>query len=97
MRFIDISRAHFYGKAQRELYVDLPDEEKKLHPGKCGRILKSWYGTQDASHVWQGDYVEVLLNAGFTRGRSNGAVFRHEAQDIVCLVHGDDFAIETES
>ena len=48
----DISRAHFYGKAQRKIYVTLPPEDDE--PGKCAILLKTMYGTQDASHVWQG-------------------------------------------
>ena len=50
MRFWDISRAHFYGEAQRDIYVELPDEEKDgVH---CAKLLKSWYGTQVASAIF---------------------------------------------
>ena len=48
----DISRAHFYGTAVRRVFIDLPDEDK-VEQGydKCGLLLKSMYGTQDASHI----------------------------------------------
>ena len=63
MRFFDISRAHFYGTAQRQIYVDLPEEEQDgIH---CAILLKSMYGTQDASAIFQGDYAQVLQSAGY--------------------------------
>ena len=40
LALFDISRAHFYGKAQREMYVTLPegvDEE-----GKCAFLSRVW-------------------------------------------------------
>ena len=54
----DISRARFYGKARRRIFVELEEEFRKEHgEDKCGLLLKSWYGTQDASSRWQGDYT----------------------------------------
>ena len=54
-----ISRAHFMGKAERELFVELPQEDL-VHPedqeAMVGRLLRSMYGTQDASKIFQMDY-----------------------------------------
>ena len=54
----DISRAHFYGESQREPEGDEAE-------GMCARLLKTMYGTQDASHVWQERYTKKLLERGF--------------------------------
>ena len=51
MAIYDISRAHFYGESERELYVTLPEEEAALHPGCCGLVRKGMYGRQDASNI----------------------------------------------
>ena len=51
----DVSRAHLYGLAQRELYTELPEELAR--EGFCAKVLRSLYGTQDVSHVWQKDYT----------------------------------------
>ena len=77
MRFFDISRTHFSGEMDRLLYVELPEEEKARFPGQevCGLLKKSWYGVQDASRIWQGDYTQLLTEAGFKVGVSNAAVF----------------------
>eukprot|EP00974_Lingulodinium_polyedra_P115799 11156762-Lingulodinium_polyedra.AAC.1 len=52
------------------------------------------YGTRDASHIWQEDYSEHLLDeGGYKRGVSNPAVFVSEDPDESrMLVHGDGFA-----
>ena len=58
-----------------------------------GRLVKSMYGTQDASHIWQLDYVDLLCSAsgGFRRGRHSAALFHNEGDDVKMAVHGDDF------
>ena len=91
MAFWDISRAHFYGKAERDAHITLPEEE--YESGFCGKLERTMYGTQDASHIWQEDYSANLEGAGYKRGVSNGAVFLNEDQDSRCLVHGDDFVL----
>eukprot|EP00971_Amphidinium_carterae_P316023 6281649-Amphidinium_carterae.1 len=59
----DISRAHLYGDAQRDLYVELPPEDEHQEGDSepmCGLLLRSMYGTQDASQIWQKDYTKLL-------------------------------------
>ncbi len=93
----DIKRAHFYGKARRRVFVELDEEDRKKHGSdKCGLLLRSMYGTQDASAIWQDDYCELLGESGFCRGRCNGAVFYHPGRGIRILVHGDDFVVLTD-
>ncbi|CAK0893091.1 unnamed protein product, partial [Prorocentrum cordatum] len=92
--FFDISRAHFYGKAQRGIFVELEEESRKEYgEDKCGLLLKSWYGTQDASKIWQGDYTELLEENGYKAGVSCPAVFYKEVDETRLLGHGDDFAV----
>ena len=89
MKLYDVSRAHFYGEAQGDVYVELPPEMAK--EGKCAKLMKSMYGTQDAAHIWQADYNNVLENGGFKAGKGSTAVFYHSEEDMQLLVHGDDF------
>ena len=89
--FWDVSCAHFYGKARRRVLAKLPDEDAE--EGKCALLLRGWYGTQDASAIWQEDYAEALNAHGYQTGKSNGAVFYSEEQDARALVHGDDFMV----
>ena len=89
----DISRTHFMPKARRELYVELPDEDPMKQKGFVGLLLRSMYGTQDASNLWQEDYTEALAQRGYKPGRSNPAMFHSHQGDGRMLVHGDDFVL----
>ena len=60
---------------------------------QVGRLIKSMYGTQDASHIWQLDYVNLICGefGGFRRGKHSAALFHNPNQDVRMAVHGDDF------
>ena len=95
LALFDISRAHFYGKPTRELYVILPKElnPEGKHGGRaCAKLNQTMYGTQDASKIWQDTYKALLTEKGFQTGISNAAVFRGNKGEKA-LVHGDDFLI----
>ena len=51
------------------------------------------FGTQDASHIWQLDYVNLICgeSGGFRRGKHSAALFHNPNQDVSMAVHGDDF------
>ena len=85
----DVSRAHFYGVCERDVYVQPPPE---LHrPGYVAKLKKTMYGTQDASNAWQRQWGEQLSNKGYTLGASNPSRFRSELLNGFC--HGDDFMV----
>ena len=79
----DISRAHFQGTAQRLIYIRLPARDRqKYGEDKVGRLIKSMYGTQDASHVWQLDCVNLICgeSGGFQRGKHSAASFQSNSR-----------------
>ena len=51
------------------------------------------HGTQDASHIWQLDYVNLICEefGGFRRGKHSAALFHNPKHDVRMAVHGDDF------
>ena len=61
--FIDISRAFFQAKANRNVYVELPAEDRSR--GMCGRLLKSMHGTRDAAQNWGMAYTDFMVSIGF--------------------------------
>ena len=92
LMLIDVSRAHFYAKAVREVYIELPAEDPRSKDGQfCGRLLKTMYGTLDAADRWADLYSKVLFAAGFRRGKASPCHFWHPKLDVWILVHGDDF------
>ena len=83
----DVSRAHFYGVCERDVYVEPPAE---LHrPGLVAKLNKTMYGTQDASNAWQKLWGEHLRSNGYELGASDPALYRSELVNGFC--HGDDF------
>ena len=51
------------------------------------------YETQDASHIWQLDHVNLICGelGGFRRGKHSAALSHNPNQDVRMAVHGDDF------
>ena len=87
--FWDVSRAHLYGKAQRDLFVRLPAEDG----GGCFRLLRSLYGTQDAASTWQCDWTEQMEQDGWKAGLASPALIFRPTDEGRGLVHGDDFMV----
>ena len=80
LRHHDIQRT-----AQRLIYIKLPAEDRqKYGEDKVGRLIKSMYGTQDASYTWQIDYVNLTCGelGGFRRGKHSAALFHNRNQNV---------------
>ena len=96
LRHYDISRAYFQGTMERLIYILLPAENRRKHDeDTVGRLIKSMYGTQDTSHIWQLDYVNLICvkSGSFRRGKHSAALFHSPNQDARMVVHGDNFCV----
>jgi len=92
LMYADVSRAYFYAKAIRPVYVQLTDEDlEDGDEGKCGRLLMSMYGTRDAAMNWSAEYTKTLIAGGYEQGKSNPCLFKHPVTKVMIMVHGDDF------
>ena len=94
LRHYDKSRANVQGTAQRLIYIRLPAEDRQKNgDDKVGRLMKSMYGTEDASHIWQLDYVNLICgeSGGFRRGKHSAALLQSPTRDVRMAVNGDDF------
>ena len=62
----DMSRAFFHAKAKRDVFVQIPNEDKEAgDEQKCGKLRYSMYGTRDAAQNWYHEYSSQLTNIGF--------------------------------
>ena len=67
---------------------------RSSEPGVCG-LLGFWlYGMRPASHAGQEEYTKQLVELGFRAGEASPCCFYREADDVSCVVHGDDFTFE---
>jgi hypothetical protein len=88
--FLDVSRAYFWAKIQRIVYIDLP-EQHPLHSTHYGRLLRSMYGLRTAAKEWDGEVARVMGLLGFKRGESSPCMYQHSTKSLSVSVHGDDF------
>ena len=92
MLHIDVSRAHWYPEAVRDVYVRLPAEDPRGNdPTICGKLKHTMYGILDAAQRWAVHYTKVLVDGGFLKGNASPCHLYHPVRSIYCLVHGDDF------
>ena len=85
----DISVAFFHGKVRKVIYVVPPKDLRKK--GKIWRLLKSLYGTRDASQVFA-TYVEEGLNDhGFQRNAVVLCLYWGAIVEALGVHWGDDF------
>jgi hypothetical protein len=88
----DISRAYFYAPATAPTFVEICEEDwEDGDEENCGELLVSMYGTRTAAKNWQICYSELLIAAGFKKGKTNNCIFYHPQRHIRTMVHGDDF------
>ena len=80
--------------AQRLICIRLPAEDRqKYDEDQVGRWVKSMYGTQDASHIWQlGCANRICGDSGsFRRGKHSAALFHNPNQVVEMAMQGDNF------
>ncbi|CAK0798924.1 unnamed protein product, partial [Prorocentrum cordatum] len=92
LAFWDISRAHFTSKCERRLFVKLPEGDPDRHT-HVGLLQRTMYGTQDASHLWQKNYTDLLAKKGYVPGKTNPSIFYNPFDGSRLFVHGDDFVL----
>ena len=77
-----VRRAYLYAQINRDVFIELPEED--LHQGEnlVGKLRLCLYGTRTPSLH--------LESVGFTRGRGHPRVSFKEKKGIKALVHRDD-------
>lgn len=94
IRVCDISRAYFYAKATRVIYIEIPEEDREAgDEHKVGKLELCLYGTRDAAQNWAATYTRYLKKFGFRQGKASSCNFAHPKRDIQLKVHGDDFMV----
>ena len=88
-----IKRAFLHAPAVREVYVELPEEDKEQGKDMVGRLEKSLYGTRDAPLSWQVFISEVLCQLGFQRGITQPCILYHPTRRLRMAFHVDDFIV----
>ena len=65
MTVLDVKRAHFYARAVRRVFIEMPTEDPRNTGGdRTAELRYSLYGTQDAAANWENTYASALEEMG---------------------------------
>ena len=65
----DVRRAYFNAKVTRDIYIEIPEEDKKEgESDMLGKLNLCLYGTRDAALNWQETLSSHLVSFGVRRG-----------------------------
>ena len=84
-----ISVSFFHGKVRKVIYVVPPEDLRKK--GKIWRLLKSLYGTRDASQVFAAYVEEGLYDHGLQRNAVVPCLYWGAMPETLGVHWGDDF------
>ena len=88
----DISRTFSHAKVTRDVYVQLPEEDKLQGEDEmCGKFRFSMHGTRDAAHNLHNEYTQQLVDVGFQQGLASPCIFYNPEKKTRIYVHGDDY------
>ena len=82
LSFVDVKKAYFYGKPNRDIYMT-PPRELGLPASQLAKQTRCVYGTRDAGMIWEETYRAALEGMGFIAGKASPCCFYHEAEGTV--------------
>ena len=88
----DVARAFFEAPVDREMAVELPEEDGG-RPGcpKVGLLQKSLYSTRAAAANFQKEIQKFMKDQGFQLKKYNASTYFHAGRGLKVMAHGDDF------
>ena len=61
----DVRRAYFFAPSSRDIYIELPAEEREGSRDQLGKLNLSLYGTRDAASNWREHVPRHFEHIGF--------------------------------
>ena len=89
----DVSSAFLYAPMEEELYINQPAGYER--GTDVLKLLKSLYGTKQASRNWSKSVKGAMLKVGFVQSENDPCLYRLDRQGsfIHAVIHVDDFAV----
>ncbi len=84
----DVSRAFFCAPAKRQVFVEIPAEDKDSGD-MVGELDSSTHGTRDAAQNWGEECAGTMEAVGFIRGKASPGTFYHKERGVRTYTHGD--------
>ena len=88
----DVSRACFYAKAVRFVYVTVVHKDREPgHECRCGKLNVPMYGTRDAAMNWRTHRKHHLIQLECVQGEASPCIFYNLGGNMRTFIHGDDY------
>ena len=92
---IDFTKAFLYGEMEREVYIELPNEDGRKNGGSnVGLLRQAMYGLRDAPLIWQKLVRKMLGSRGFKPLVTAQCVYVNPVTGVLIVAHVDDFLCE---
>ena len=89
---IDFSKAFLYGNTNREVYIELSDEDGRKQDSDCAGVpRKSMYGLRDAPQIWQEVVQDMLKARGYVSLVCTQCMYTNPSNGMLIVAHVDDF------
>ena len=89
---LGVKGAFLYGSAKRDIYIELPIEDKRSHTSnQVGKLNNAMYGTREAPQIWQEVVKSKMESIGFRASMLHPSVYFHQERNLFVLAHVDDF------
>ena len=91
----DVSTAFLYAPMDEEVYVEQPEGYAEHGKEKVYRMMKSMYGTKQASRNWHATVDKALTDIGFKQSKNDSCLYmlRVNGKFVNVVIHVDDFAV----
>ena len=92
LMLLDFKKAFLYADIDRELYIELPDDDEQRCGGaNVGLLNKAMYGTRDAPAAWSRLVRKMLGELGYVACKTSACVFFNPVTNVRIVSHVDDF------
>jgi hypothetical protein len=75
----------------RQVFVELPDEDKVDGENTIGELNFSMYGARHAAQNWGEECAATMGKIGFEKGTASPCTFSHPERKLKCYMHGGGF------
>ena len=89
---LDFKKAFLDADIERDLYVELPDDDERRAGGaNVGKLNKAMYGTRDAPAEWSRLVKSMMVELNFVPLITSACVYMNRERGIRIVSHVDDF------
>lgn len=75
---IDVRRAYFIARVEKDIFVEIPPEDRNAgEPKQRGKLIEAMQGTSQAEVTWQAEVQKAMSEIGMEAGAYLPCAFRH--------------------